>query len=318
MIVEKGYVTQRGSQCILSCLANYLAFRKIDLSEAELFFRMKGYKLRRSESGIMIYSVSIFDNPEDLGVPYKIYKFDNREEARKSLINFVQNEANVAILMVANKLRYNSAFKYADDVATHCVNVIGYDGDNRFYFSDGYIARFKGDMFEGYVSLEDFVDAWEAYEFMHVVTDTDKMLEESYKHIDIDIGEIAKEQIENNKILRKQFSERLQWLKGLLHTEEFEKNVMETNTYIRLSGLLTVKSYFQEFLESRYPETGLAKMYEDLGKEWNLISCMLIKLAYSNDITELEDIGRHISEAFDKEDVILAEMSKLGSNKENR
>ncbi len=313
MIVEKGYATQKGSQCFLSCLANYLAFRRIDISEVELFLRTEGYKLRQVESGLMAYSVAIYEEPENLGVPFYNYRFDSREDARKCLINFVENEANVVIIMAANKLRYNSAFKYAGDEVPHCVNVIGYDGKDKFFFSDGYIAGFKGDTFEGYVSLEDFVDAWEACGFMLFVIDTDKMHEESYEHIDISLRKIADEEIRNGKIMREYFVNQLKRLKGFWHTEEFEKNVMETNTYIRLSGILTVKSYYQELLEIRYSETGFAEMYEDLRKEWNLISYMLIKLAYSNDISKLEDIGHHISEAFDKEDTILAEMSKLES-----
>ncbi len=311
MIFEKGYATQRGSQCILGCLENYLVYRKIDISEAELFFRMKGYELKPSKWGVMIYTISIFGNPEDLDVPYTIITSANREEAKQSLIKCVEDESNVAILMVANKLKYNSAFKYAEDVVIHCVNVIGYDGGDKFFFSDGYIASFKGDMFEGYIAFDDFVDAWEGYNFMHVITDTDKLAEDGYENFKPDLQEISKKQKDNNKILKDYFVSNLKNAEALINTAEYEKSIMSLNSYIRLSGLLTVRSYFREYMEQYFPQTGLAVEYADICKEWNVISCLLIKAAYSDDVSEIEDISGRIESVFVKESEIIDRMAKL-------
>lgn len=311
MIVNKEYVTQKGLSCILGCVANYLSFAKIDLSETDMFFKVRGYELKENELGKLRYQISILDDPGELNISYTQKVCNNAEEAKKELIRLVEAEEKVSILMRASKLKYDTAFKYAESSVVHCVNVIGYNGTDEFYFSDGYIANFKGSTFNGYVAFEDFLEAWSDFQFIYMVLDTDQLIRDGYTNYTPDIKELVQSQKNNNESYKKFILKEFLESRALLNTKEFEKKILGINNQIRISGFLTVKTYYLELLKNRYLNSELIEGYSAILKTWNVISCLMIKLAYDNEERELDEIIERIKNAFETEEKLLSEMEKL-------
>ena len=179
MIRDRGYITQQGYNCFLSCIYNYLFFCNDVRSETDLFLKSKGHRLTENEEEFPTYKIA--DSLENMELPAKIKRISEGKDAREELLKMVKEERMIILSMQTNKLKYNNVFRYAEDSLVHFVNVIGADA-GRFYISDGYINLNEGVKFEDYVDFNDFVEAWKAWEnFEYIEFDSKKLPGKAYE-----------------------------------------------------------------------------------------------------------------------------------------
>ena len=310
MICNKGYVTKQGYSCFNICVANYLEFKNIMLDEIDLFLKGKGYEIEILEDGRIIYSLlkNSLHMLDIIGIPYEYKKIQDGENAKEILSEIIKNEELVTVFLKTSCLKYNSIFMYENDVE-HCVNVIGMDEHDRVLISDGYIPGYKASCFEGWVSFDELLNAWENANSDYVIFYLDKMADQTTENKRDGMSDIFSLYIADNEKVANCFIDEANCLKDYDNDIRSSK-LMELNRYIRVGGFITVKNYFLEILNKYVSDKDIAEKYSNICKEWNVISCMLIKLIYVNVNSKYEEIICKMRKLFDSENEILSGIIK--------
>ena len=304
MIYENGYKTQKGCHCLLTCIINYLNYKNVEINETSLFLKVKGYNIEKCDDGKIRYSITLLDHINEIGVPYEFFKESSRETAWKKLRELITDEKQVILFLNASRLKYNSAFKYANDIG-HCLNAIGYDDQERVYVSDGYIAGFKGAVFEDWLEAEPLLDAWEDVGFSYVLLNLDGIEKKDFLVTEQMIIDLAVEQQKNNLAVEEDLLSAIDSLKKYSDKKELEIKVLEINNHIRVDGLIFTRSYIAKAIEDYVQDKQLSVEYSNLCKEWNIISCILIKLVFDNSAERIDEIRDKIRAVFAKENEIM-------------
>ncbi len=304
MIYENGYKTKIGSHCLLTCINNYLNYKNIEIDETALFLKVKGYNIKKCNDGKIRYSVTLYDHMNEVGVPYEFFRESSRETAWKKLRELIMDEKLVILFLNASRLKYNSAFKYADDIG-HCLNAIGFDDQDRVYVSDGYIAGFKGVAFEDWIEAEPLLNAWEDAGFSYVLLNLDGIEKKDFLITEQMIVDCAVELQKNNLAVEEEILTSIDSLKKYTDKKELELKVLEINKHIRVDGLIFTRSYMAKAIEDYVQDKQLSVEYSNLCKEWNIISCILIKLVFDNSAERIDEIRDKIRAVFAKENEIM-------------
>lgn len=303
MICNKGYVTKQGYNCFNICVANYLEYKKILLDEADLFLKSKEYEIEVLEDGRIIYRLlkNSFIMLDIIGIPYELKIIQKGENAKEILSEMIKKEALVTVFLKSSCLKYNSAFMYANDV-NHCVNVIGMDERDRVLISDGYIAGYKAAYFDGWISFDELLNAWKNADYAYIVFHLDRMPDQTAENESYGISDVFSQYIADNEKVVKSFINEVNRLKDY-DNDILSGKLLELNNYLRVGGFISVKNYFLEIF-NKY-NLDIAEKYSDICKEWNVISCMIIKLLYVNTDSKYEEIICKMRNLFNSENEIL-------------
>lgn len=310
MICDKGYVTKQGYYCFNACVTNYLKFKNIMLDEVDLFIKGKEYEIEVREDGRIIYT--LLKNPkymlDAMGIPYEFKIIQDSENAKDILSEIIKNEKLVTVFVKASCLKYNSAFMNENDMI-HCVNVIGMDEQDRVLISDGYIPAYKASCFEGWVSFDELLNAWKYADYEYVNLHLDEMTDRTIDNIRYGMSDIFSLYIADNEKVAKRFIDEVNDLKGC-DNDIRSRKLMDFNMYLRVGGFISVKKYFLEILNKYILDKDVAEKYSNICKEWNVISCKIIKLIYVNVDSKYDEIIHKMRELFDSENEILSGIIK--------
>lgn len=303
MICEREYVTQRGYNCLLSCIYNYLFFCNDVRSEADLFLKSRGYRLYGKRGRFPTYKIA--DTLKKMALPAKIKRVGKGKDAREELLKMVKEDRMIILCTQANKLKYNNVFQYIDDSMGHFFNVIGADAE-RFYISDGYINTNWGSLFEGYVDYEDFAEAWETYEnCKYIELDSKKLPGKAYKSSYFDPARFIREYTSSNCIMLKTYRREISEMRLCADEKEAEKKAWNFNLYLRSNGSNSVRNYIIEMMKKNMLCDIKMEEYMKISTEWNRVSLMFVKLTRGWNIEYLEQIASKIEKLFDEENKIL-------------
>lgn len=178
MIYERNYVTHQGNECFMTCLQNYFKYFNYDVDETDIVFAENGFnaKFRNEDNhgnktlGIFTDCFnSSFDFLNYYKIKYSDYKDLEDVEARKFLVDCIQNEIPITIKMKPSCLKYNKIYEFAVNGA-HYINIIGIRNEELF-ISDGSVPTFPTTTYHNWVNSEIIYRGWKEREKRFFVFD---------------------------------------------------------------------------------------------------------------------------------------------------
>ncbi len=328
MLYENGYYTQSGNQCFNSCLANYFKYNNIEIYEYDIFFIGKGYSaLAQIDNKDYIIGINIAKSTEiflnECNILYTCEKIATRSKAKEVLKDCVIHNKLLSLNVLSNRLSYNDIFINAGDMG-HIINIIGYDPlCEKVYVSDCYVPTTKeGVIFEGWLNLEDIMDAWELTGFEYYVFD----LLASYVNID-EIKNKCNDNIKNffdeyfidytfkRTLWQELWDKLLKQVDTIIYdisqNEDISRIMYAINYNLKVNGFLMLRYYILDVLKYNYFNIDLAEKFYFIIEKWKYICIAFVKISFTKSVVKYETLKKQIRDVLEQERKMLLYMCEI-------
>lgn len=325
MILEQGYHTYQGYECFGACVSNYLQWKQVNITASDLFFLGDGFKIYYEKSIERIVSNMYkagyaFLNNYDM--KYSIAQAENRFNAKKILNRHIRNESMIIIKVSAEGLNYNRIYKQAGN-SQHYVNIIGLL-DEDVYVSDGFVPTRKFSVYQGWICLEDIMEAWEREKYEYIILDEIKSnLDEIeiQESVLIKIMESIKEYTafsEKNGViygyhsiiaLLNDLRERV-----LAHDIYLEERTLFLNQQLRVYGFLSSKKMLLDRIKGYAINADIVCGYDQIIEFWSKNLMKMVKIGFSKDINDFERMYKCMVTYLDDENKLLDKLYEACKN----
>lgn len=292
------YNTQKGIECLSSCIYNKLYNDGINIRKSDIFFAGNGFELHytgKFESR-MIYSKQYESNYKFIKLFMGKSRADNYhsnafENMRDFLIKQTEENGEVIIRVSSSWLPYNKVF-HDDKAISHYINVLDYE-TGRFVISDGCPPVTGNEIYFGTIEENVLIDNWKNMNGEYFIIKYDR---QSLSDVSEYAGSVLKKQLlrylkcDYNPIRKKYngykcFLTMLEDMQPLFDNEvaELGKIVLECNQQFRINGFLQSKEFLLEKLREISIDENMVNNYEDIYKQWNRLLLMLTKAGIKQD-----------------------------------
>lgn len=320
MIYEKAYKTLQGYECLSSCIGNYLMYDGININASDIFFLGNGFNITYNINEKIIKTDMYEANFKFMnlfGVKYEQKSFTDRISAIEFLKKSVLCEKKVIIKVSSSFIKYNRVFSQSNN-SPHYINVIGIKQDE-VYISDGFVPTRIASVYEGWISLDQIVSAWEAMEYRCLILNFDKinfdknMIENNIKfkiqkgiksYLD---GGIYSDFCYGVTAARKLLSE----LNELILKDNFYESVVFMNYQLRVYGFLSSKNMILAKIRDFGLSANVCEGYENVINMWEKVLLLLIKVGISKKLDTLDELISTVDDCIENERSVLNDIVAL-------
>ena len=319
MILNRTYSLVQGHECLSASIGNYLNYFCPDITGNEVLIAGNGFNViydkKQKIIGAPIYEAN-FSFMEKYGVSY--VRGNCYEERKGFLYHCIKQKEKIILRVDAQQLTYNRVFQQATN-SPHYIDLMGVDGE-RFYICDGYVPTRETSIFEGWINYDCLIKAWEAMKYEYLILNWDKTLDtlQILRDVDEILCQNLTEYITGgNKgvnfygqdAILKLFAD----LNAVFWGDNAKEQILQYNYQLKIFGFLALKETLKEILNKKTGFDELALKYNDVITQWNRICMLLVKIAFSAKISNLENLNRKVIDCVLKEkDIIIQVINKLG------
>lgn len=325
------YTTYQGSDCLISCLYNYLRNHEFLIMESDIFLLGQGWRLSyikkingeiidlQIQSEVM-ESVKRFCDRVKIMLIYDNY--DNCDDAFDNLLSNVSNNIPVIACVDPGYLKYNSVLRDAYGISHYII--VTKVCQEFVCISDGYVSSVPATIFQGKIDAGEFKKAWGSKHYRSIRIDEESLgyLRENFSF-----------EVNDSTIIDAIKSGIIQFLQGGINgdyymgvdalyqikndlndlysnyhnaPEAYKKILLELNNHIRIWGLLTSRVLIRNKL-SDLVEKGVIKDnnyiidMDNIIKEWNKMGFMIIKASLSMRKIDLDYVVAKLNSIIDYE-----------------
>lgn len=320
MLSDKNYETIPGSDCVLSCINNYMNYVLGRSIEKEIFLLGNGFTHDYDRrQGLLCTGLarSSFRFMDRMGVKYVKKYARSARQARKKLHALIENEELVSINVWSRDMSYNKVFMRSLG-APHYINIIGVD-EKDFIVSDGYCMSDQGEVYQCRVPQKKVLRSWEMMDYRYVVVDKESAL--CLQDFTLDEGQYLEEirglmsgflkcdesmRGHNGYLCVSEYLSDLQ--KALWKSKNLYGDVEKAFYFIKIYGFIKSRQMLSGILNMQnpaYPDISAA--YEKIVKEWDHHWIFLMKYSMQGKrenviglLKEMEELCREEMAVFEE------------------
>ena len=330
MKVEK-YQTYKGIECLNSCIYNYIFNKGFDISRSDIFFLGQGLDITYTghPGDKMIYSRQYESNYAFMREFMPDTVCDNiigkstgymSEFLRKNVSDNegISDNKNMIIQVSSTRLPYNKVFS-ENDIISHFINVLKYDGINRMYYiSDGCPPVMTDMVWEDWISEDALLDNWESMGGKYIILNFNNNKLDTIKNKSAEeFKSQLKAYLRGKNILIKSrykgYKSAITLFKDMLPL--FENNVLDINQLVininrqfKINGFLQAKEFILDKAKALNIEGKICEEYTDIINEWNKQMMLFIKAGISNSPDKFRLLIKDIECLTDRELKVLERM----------
>lgn len=310
-IQQPDYPAIRGFECLSSCIASYLAYRGIPVSESDIFLCGGGYRIRYSGD---IYRIEIGADAYQAAFRFLDRYQVKYEHGRMkfSLLKELSERGQVVLVRTIGGRSYHKVFSTID--SPHWITVTGYDSGN-FIIADNAVPDVKESLYHGVVSEEELMDIWGRTEYEYLMMDSEQeQLKGRVQQIrqtserELKIG--IKRYFQPKKHLFSSVKEGCSSITGLF--EDYMAEVpqertqamalaQEINRQVRIGGAVSYKKAILQKLREMHLDESVLKEYENIINTWHEIFLRLLKAAIKCDGDVVQKMKEQVEELIERE-----------------
>lgn len=310
-IQQPDYPAIRGFECLSSCIASYLAYRGIPVSESDIFLCGGGYRIRYSGD---IYRIEIGADAYQAA-----FRFLDRYQVKyehgrmkPSLLKELSERGQVVLVRTIGGRSYHKVFSTID--SPHWIAVTGYDSGS-FAVADNAVPDVKESVYHGLVSEEELMDIWGRTGYEYLIVDSkqeqlagriQQIRQNSVKELEVGV----KRYFHPKKHLFSSVKEGCCSITGLF--EDYLEAVpeeraqamalaQEINRQVRVGGAVSYKKAILQKLREMQAEDTVLKEYGDIIKMWHEIFLHLLKAAIKCDRDGVQRLKKQAEELIERE-----------------
>lgn len=310
-MIRNTYTTEKGIECLSSCIYNYLHNDGFYIDKSDIFFAGNGFDIRYTGKfeKRMIYSLQYKSNFKFLNLYVPEYIQDNRMEfmqgdMKRFLINSVNKRERIIIRVSSSFLPYNRLF-HKSELISHYINVIDYDAKaNCFIISDGCPPSNEIETYQNLIDEDELIANWSTMNGEYIILKYNNncinRVSEEAAH---KFTEQLKDYTKDGFCLLKKRYRGYRSIITLMNdiTPLFDdkcadiKQIMaEVQKQLRLNGFMQAKYFISDRFSKLDITTSVYNEYRKVIDEWNKIIMKMVKAAIRKNG---EDFRRIINEA---------------------